>query len=110
VLVASLPQHEIDGWIANQELLPLTPHTIVHPERLRIEIARVRQQGWASADQEFELGLRTVGVPLKTYRGETVAARNISVHAARMTIGPARRGQPAAVAAIAGAAAPVAVK
>jgi hypothetical protein len=32
------PQHEIDGWIANQELLPLTPHTIVHPEPLRIEI------------------------------------------------------------------------
>ncbi len=86
MLVALLPQHEIDGWIANQELLPLTPHTIVHPERLRIEIARVRQQGWASADQEFELGLRTVGVPLKNYRGETVAALNISVHAARMTM------------------------
>lgn len=86
VLVAALPQHEIDRWIADQELLPLTPHTIVHPERLRIEIMRVRQQGWASVDQEFELGLRTVGVPLKNYRGETVAALNISVHAARMTM------------------------
>jgi len=86
VLVASLPQHEVDGWIARQPLLPLTAHTIIHPERLRIEIARVRQQGWAAVDQELELGLRTVAVPLKNYRGETVAAMNISVHAARMTM------------------------
>ena len=35
-------------------------------------------------DQEFELGLRTIAVPLKNFRGATVAAMNISVHAARM--------------------------
>jgi IclR family pca regulon transcriptional regulator len=86
VLVASLPQDQIDDWIAHQPLLPLTAHTIVRPERLRVELARVRQQGWASVDQEFELGLRTVAVPLKNYRGETVAALNISVHATRMTM------------------------
>jgi IclR family pca regulon transcriptional regulator len=86
VLVASLPQDEVDDWIASQALLPLTAHTIVNPDRLRVELARVCQQGWASVDQEFELGLRTVAVPLKNYRGETVAALNISVHATRMTM------------------------
>ena len=35
-------------------------------------------------DQELELGLRTIAVPLKNYRGETVAAINISAHATRM--------------------------
>jgi IclR family pca regulon transcriptional regulator len=64
----------------------LTPHTIVQPERLRAELARVRSQGWATVDQEFELGLRTVAVPLRNYRGETVAALNVSVHASRMTM------------------------
>lgn len=86
VLVAALPPAELENWIGRQHLAPLTPHTVVQPERLRHEIARVRQQGWAAVDQEFELGLRTLAVPLKNYRGETVAALNISVHAARMTM------------------------
>lgn len=86
VLVAALAPTELEGWIGRQHLAPLTPHTVVQPERLRHEIARVRQQGWAAVDQEFELGLRTLAVPLKNYRGETVAALNISVHAARMTM------------------------
>ena len=33
----------------------------------------------------MELGLRTIAVPLKNYRGDTVAAMNVSVvHATRM--------------------------
>src|SRR5881409_1751671 len=58
VLLAALPQDEIDGWIARQTLTPLTPNTITHGERLRIEIARTRAQGYAAVDQELELGLR----------------------------------------------------
>jgi IclR family pca regulon transcriptional regulator len=32
----------------------------------------------------MELGLRTIAVPLRNFRGETVAAMNVSLHAARM--------------------------
>ena len=56
-----------------------------HP-LLRIEIAHARAQGYACVDQELELGLRTIAVPLKNYRGDTVAALNFSVHAQRMTM------------------------
>jgi IclR family pca regulon transcriptional regulator len=52
-----------------------------HKERLALEIARVRAQGYALVDQELELGLRTMAVPLKNFRGDVVAAMNISVHA-----------------------------
>src|SRR2546427_1496175 len=86
VLLAALPQDEIDGWIARQTLAPLTPNTITHGERLRIEIARTRAQGYAAVDQELELGLRTISVPLKNYRGDVLAAMNIGVHAARMSM------------------------
>lgn len=86
VLLAALPQNEIDAWIARQTFPPLTPNTITNPDRLRIEITRARAQGYAAVDQELELGLRTISVPLKTYRGDVVAAMNISVHAARMTM------------------------
>lgn len=84
VLLAALPQAEVDAWLARQRLRALTPHTVTSPERLRVEIARVRAQGHALVDQELELGLRTLSVPLRNYRGEVVAAMNLSVHAARM--------------------------
>ena len=84
VLLAALPQDSIDAWIERQTLHALTPNTIVNKERLRLEIARARSNGYAMVDQELELGLRTIAVPLKNFRGETVAAMNVSVHAARV--------------------------
>lgn len=86
VLLSALPQAEVDAWIAKQTLAPLTPNTVTSPERLRIEIARARAQGYAAVDQELELGLRTISVPLKSYRGDVLAAMNVSVHAARVTM------------------------
>jgi IclR family pca regulon transcriptional regulator len=86
VLLSALPQAEVDAWIARQALEPLTPNTITLPERLRLEIARTRSQGYATVDQELELGLRTISVPLKNHRGEVLAAMNVSVHAARVTM------------------------
>lgn len=84
VLLAAKPQEEVDAWLARQTLEPLTPHTIVNRERLRLEIARARANGYAMVDQELELGLRTIAVPLRNYRGDVVAAMNVSVHASRM--------------------------
>jgi len=86
VLLSALPQAEVDAWIARQALLPLTPNTVTLPERLRIEVARARSQGYAAVDQELELGLRTLSVPLKNHRGEVLAAMNVSVHAARVSM------------------------
>lgn len=84
VLVAALPDEELDAWLSGQNLIALTPHTITHRERLKLELLRTRANGYATVDQELELGLRTIAVPLKNYRGETVAAMNISAHASRM--------------------------
>ena len=86
VLLSALPQPEVDAWIARQTLAPLTPNTVTSADRLRVEIARARAQGYATVDQELELGLRTISVPLKSYRGEVLAAMNVSVHAARVTM------------------------
>jgi len=86
VLLASLPQPQIEAFLARQQLEPITAHTIVNKERLLLEIARTRAQGYSVVDQELEVGLRTIAVPLKNFRGETVAAMNVSVHAARMPV------------------------
>lgn len=84
VLVAALPDEAMDAWLARQTLEALTPHTLTQPEQLRQELLRTRANGFAMVDQELEIGLRTIAVPLKNYRGETVAAINISAHATRV--------------------------
>jgi IclR family pca regulon transcriptional regulator len=84
VLLAAWPQDAEQAWIAQQALQPRTPQTLTDPQRLAAEIEQVRERGHAAVDQEFEPGLRTVSVPLLNFRGETVAALNVSVHASRM--------------------------
>nr|WP_209714718.1 IclR family transcriptional regulator C-terminal domain-containing protein [Duganella sp. 1411] len=86
MLLASLPPDQLESFLARVRLEQITEHTIVSKERLALEIARARAQGYALVDQELELGLRTMAVPLKNFRGEVVAAMNISVHAARMPL------------------------
>ncbi len=41
------------------------------------EISVIRDQGYAINDQELELGLRSIAVPVFNHRGTVVAAINI---------------------------------
>jgi IclR family transcriptional regulator, pca regulon regulatory protein len=86
VLLGALANAELERWIARQTLRPLTPHTVTSAQRLRSEVARARSQGYACVDQELELGLRTIAVPLINSRDEVLAAINVSVHAGRVSM------------------------
>lgn len=86
VLIAARPDADVDAWLTRQTLTALTPNTITNRERLRLELLKTRANGYASVDQELELGLRTIAVPLKNFRGEAVAAMNVSAHASRMSM------------------------
>jgi len=83
VLLAALPAAQSDAWLAGRHFEPRTAHTITDPQRLRAELARVRSQGYALVDQELEIGLRTISVPLLSADGAVLAAINVSAHAAR---------------------------
>ncbi len=83
VLLAALPEAAA-GEILSQAPLPArTSHTLTDPEALVAEFARVRLQGHAIVDQEVELGLRSIAIPLYNSRGQTVAAMNVGVAASR---------------------------
>jgi len=86
VLLASLAPEQAARYLERAAPERITAHTIVDRVRLGEEIARVRAQGYALVDQELELGLRAIAVPLRNFRGEVVAAMNISVHAGRMSV------------------------
>jgi IclR family pca regulon transcriptional regulator len=54
-------------------------------ERLASILDDVRQKGFALVDQELEIGLRSLAVPVVNFRKRVVAAVNISVQADRLS-------------------------
>ncbi len=91
VLLAALPEEELDERLARIELRPLSAHTITDVVALRAVLDRVRRQGWAAVDQELEEGLRSLAVPIHDASGRVIAALNVSVHASRGTMTSLRR-------------------
>lgn len=81
VLLAALPGPEARAVIDASDLSPRTPFSRTDPEEILAEIGRVRAQGYALIDQEVELGLRSLAVPLISARGRVVAALNTGVAA-----------------------------
>ncbi|HWD74011.1 MAG TPA: IclR family transcriptional regulator C-terminal domain-containing protein [Solirubrobacteraceae bacterium] len=91
VLLAGLPEAELNARLDGMELRPLSAHTITDPATLRAALERVRRQGWAAVDQELEEGLRSLAVPIHDASGTVIAALNVSVHASRGTMTTLRR-------------------
>ncbi|HEX8480239.1 MAG TPA: IclR family transcriptional regulator C-terminal domain-containing protein [Telluria sp.] len=87
VLLASLAQPAFERYMERVAPAHLTEHTVADKVHLAREIDRVRAQGYALVNQELEMGLCTIAVPLRNFRGDAVAALNISVHANRQAAG-----------------------
>jgi IclR family pca regulon transcriptional regulator len=86
VLLAELDAAALAERLAGIDLAALTEHTIRTVPALTRELAHVREQGWALVDQELEIGLRSIGAPLRDASGRALAAMNISTHAGRTTV------------------------
>lgn len=86
VLLAHLPPAELDAYLANTHLDPILPNTITDVDALRAELAKVRQQGYALVDQELEVGLVAIAVPVRDRHGKTRAAVNLSTHIGRKSV------------------------
>jgi IclR family pca regulon transcriptional regulator len=56
-----------------------TSRSVATPEELRNELVRVREQDYSMVDEELEVGLRSLAVPIRNSAGVTVAAINVSV-------------------------------
>jgi len=85
VLLAQLPAAELDAYLARVELKPLTPRTITDAAQLRDVLAQVRADGYALIDEELELGLRSIAVPVRGAAGRVHAALNVGAQALRVS-------------------------
>lgn len=85
VLLAALDPGALEGYFAAATLRKLTDLTITNQAELRRVLAQVRERGWASCDQEIEVGVRTVATAIRDRSGRTIAAINIASHASRVS-------------------------
>jgi DNA-binding IclR family transcriptional regulator len=85
VLLAALPEQEVDSFVLDGELIALTPHTITTRAGLRAELKKVRQDGYAMDDREHQIDMRCIAVPVLDREGRAVAALSATDAAARMT-------------------------
>lgn len=79
LLLSSRDELSLDRWLARHELKAYTSYTIASKERLRIELARVRAQGWAISEQQLELNYRGIAVPLRDRHGDPVGALSVTM-------------------------------
>lgn len=84
VWLAALPEAQARDVLSRSDLKANTPHTRTDLEELMAEIGRVRDQGYAIIDQELEIGLCSIAVPLRNDRDRIVAALNIGAPAAHV--------------------------
>jgi len=76
VLLAFLPSEVVEP-ILNGPLAAYTEKTITSPVRLREELEVVRRQGYALADEEFEVGIWAISAPIRDIDGNVIAAMSI---------------------------------
>lgn len=86
VLLAALPDDKLHEYIESMTFTKYTSNTISSKLQLRSVVDEVRLQGWSIVDQELEVGLRSLSVPIKDGQGVIVAALNVCCPSTRISI------------------------
>jgi IclR family pca regulon transcriptional regulator len=86
MLLSDLAEAEAKAILDRCVRSKLTPNTKTDRREILREIAAARAQGHAINDQEVEVGLRTVAVPIHDQTGTMVAAMSISAQTSRVPL------------------------
>lgn len=85
VMLSHLPDDQLKAYFEKVKLRALTDKTVVSQKRLREILAGVRETGYAVIDEELEVGLRSIAVPVRGASGNVLAALNVGAQAARVS-------------------------
>lgn len=66
--------HQPSDWVEEY----LRRSTVLQPERLRLALAEVRNDGYAVSNQDVVPGIAALGAPVRDHSGEVVAAVSVS--------------------------------
>jgi len=91
VVLACRPFSEVRKILEERELKSYTPYTITDLDILQKELIKVRENGYAINNQELEVGLLSSAAPIFGPKGEIIAAINISMSSARISLDELRQ-------------------
>jgi IclR family transcriptional regulator, pca regulon regulatory protein len=86
VLLAALPEAELEHYLASTTLEAHTPRSITDKDILRAELERVQKAGYSIANGERELGIQSVAAPIRDRTGAAIAAINVSTNSNRVSL------------------------
>ena len=84
VFLAVMPEKELDRYLKEITLNPLTAQTITQAEVLRAELAKVARDGFAVDNRELDENIRCIASPIRDESGKVIAALSISGPTSRM--------------------------
>lgn len=90
VLLAHLSESELDDYLGQVSFLPFTDNTIITAPALKATLEQILADGYAIADQQIEVGLRSMAVPVLDSAGRVVSGINIIAHSSRVTVAQMR--------------------
>lgn len=56
-----------------------TENSITDPEKIRLELSKIRKQGYATEDEEFQEGLFCISAPIRGFKGRVLAAISTTI-------------------------------
>lgn len=84
-VLAYLPEERLERIVDAHGLVHKTSNTITDRERLKDELATIRERGYAVNDEEEIVGIRAVGVPIRDETGAVLGGMSVSGPTGRLT-------------------------
>jgi len=86
VLLANLPPEEMESLLSRVEFSRYTDRTLTSVEQLHRALLAARRDGYAIVDEELEVGLRSMAVPVQNRMGRVVAAISSGANGQRVSV------------------------
>lgn len=85
VLLAGLPDEELQDYLKTATIKPLTSATVVDRRALKQQILKAREQGYAWIEGELDESICGLAVPVRDKDGVAIAAVNVSLRSGEFT-------------------------
>jgi IclR family transcriptional regulator, acetate operon repressor len=90
-IMAHQPRSNVESRLSQEALERFTPHTLTNPTEILADLSQTRKRGYAVCDQEMELGVAALAVPV--FDARNAVSRSVGVIALRDRILGDRRQQ-----------------
>lgn len=91
VLLSGMGAERLADVLDGAEIVANTPKTITERALIAEKVREAAEQGFAVVDEELEIGLRSIAVPVHDRQGHVVAAINVSTHPGRFSVADMKR-------------------